>query len=528
MGSQGGNVVVRDSMIANPMERTEDEMREIQEVRRCRISDVIMDEEEDEEGSIPSGTFTDVKDAESLDLSVTALTALGEIYDDSDARFKSAIKLALSRRADVLTILPTGGGKSLVFQLAAWIEKDLTTVVIVPFVALAEEMKDRCIDMGLSCYVWRDSGTILTRESAQVVIVGVEHAANPDFQQLLIQMEGAGKLARIVLDECHIVLTQREFRPDVRRLGSVVRCVNVQLVLLTATLPVKMEKRLRIMMGCERWKKVRRMEERAELRYKVMKLSKDVKERRDLDREVGKLLREKLEGFEEDDRAIVYCLQREWAEELAKYLNEKWGDEMCGVYHANMDLMERREVYSKWKNGDIRVIAATSALGAGIDHGAVRLVIHHGYARNMIDLCQESGRGGRDGKAADAVTMFWEGIVKETNWITDKERGDVLRWIESDGCRKEMLGRYLNGVGRDCLSGKVGEMCDNCEKRLKEGLRTRIEERGRVRRGLEAEMMEVEYGTDLKEMVRELRGRCMMCWMNNKENIVEHELSSCR
>jgi len=89
VGSQGGNVVVRDSMIANPMERTEDEMREIQEVRRCRISDVIMDEEEDEEGSIPSGTFTDVKDAESLDLSVTALTALGEIYDDSDARFKS-------------------------------------------------------------------------------------------------------------------------------------------------------------------------------------------------------------------------------------------------------------------------------------------------------------------------------------------------------------------------------------------------------------------------------------------------------
>jgi len=90
------------------------------------------------------------------------------------------------------------------------------------------------------------------------------------------------------------------------------------------------------------------------------------------------------------------------------------------------------------------------------------------------------------------------------------------------------LGRYLNGVGRDCLSGKVGEICDNCEKRLKEGVRMRIEEGIRVRRGLEAEMMEVEHGTDLKEMVRELRGRCMMCWMNKKENIMEHELSSCR
>ena len=99
-----------------------------------------------------------MKDAESLDLSITALTALREIYDDSDARFKSeeqmkAIKLVLSRRADMLTILSTERGKSLMFQLTTWIEKDLTMIVIIPFVALVEEMKNRCIDMSLSCYV---------------------------------------------------------------------------------------------------------------------------------------------------------------------------------------------------------------------------------------------------------------------------------------------------------------------------------------------------------------------------------------
>jgi len=99
-----------------------------------------------------------MKDAESLDLSVIALAALKEIYDDIKATFKSgeqmrAVKLALRRKVDVLTILPIGGGKSLVFQLPAWMEKDLTTVVIVPFVALAEEMKDRCINMRLSFYV---------------------------------------------------------------------------------------------------------------------------------------------------------------------------------------------------------------------------------------------------------------------------------------------------------------------------------------------------------------------------------------
>ena len=125
-------------------------------------------------------------------------------------------------------------------------------IVIVSFVAFAEEIKDKCIDMGLSCYIWRDSETILTRESAQVVIVGVEYATNSDFQQLLIQMKDTEKLARIVLDECHIMLTQREFRSNVRRLESMMRYMNMQLMLLTVIFPVKMMKKLRIMMKYEK------------------------------------------------------------------------------------------------------------------------------------------------------------------------------------------------------------------------------------------------------------------------------------
>ena len=122
MKSQGGNIVIRNSMIMNPMKRTENEMREIQEMRRYRISDIIMNEEKDEEDNISSETFIDMKDAESLDLFVIALIALREIYDDSDARFKSEeqmkmIKLALSRRVDILMILSIEEDKSLMFQL---------------------------------------------------------------------------------------------------------------------------------------------------------------------------------------------------------------------------------------------------------------------------------------------------------------------------------------------------------------------------------------------------------------------------
>ena len=103
--------------------------------------------------------MADRSEQEDLRAEAVALKALRGIYCDEEARFKSreqceAVKVALQRQYDVLAILPTGGGKSLVFQLAASVELGLTTVVIVPFVALMEEMKDRCVGMGLSSCIW--------------------------------------------------------------------------------------------------------------------------------------------------------------------------------------------------------------------------------------------------------------------------------------------------------------------------------------------------------------------------------------
>ena len=188
--------------------------------------------------------------------------------------------------------------------------------------------------------------------------------------------------------------------------------------------------------------------------------------------------------------------------------------------------MKWREIYSKWKNEDFMMIAAMNALRVDIDHEEMRLMIHHEYTRNMIDFCQENEKEERDEKIIDTMTIFWKSIMKKTNWIMNKEKDDILRWIESDECRKKMLRRYLNEMKRDCLSGKIEEMCDNYEKRLKEEVRMRIEERERVRRELEMKMMKMKYETDLKKMMRELREKYMIYWMNKKKNIMKHEFSS--
>ena len=240
-----------------------------------------------------------------------------------------------------------------------------------------------CGDGVIKLYLGADEVTFA--RSVQVLIVGVEHAVMPEFQQHLVHLESAEKLGRIVLDECHVVVTQRSFRGVVRRLGGVLRCVDVPLVLLTATLPVEMEERVRFVLGCEKLRIIRSCEERKELRYSVHDVTRSVAPMRDLNREIGKLLRVEMVTWDEDDRGIVYCLQRKWAENLAEYVNEKWGEEICGVYHSDMDRKERERMLLGWKRGEYLWLAATSALSVGIDYQEVRMVIHQGFGRSMID-----------------------------------------------------------------------------------------------------------------------------------------------
>ena len=134
----------------------------------------------------------------------------------------------------------------------------------------------------------------------------------------------------------------------------------------------------------------------------------------------------KLKEFDDQDREIVYCLKKNWMKKLCVFLNDEFEEEMCGIYHANMKEWEKEDIFKRWKNEEFIYMIATSALGAGIDYKEMRLVIHQGHARSMINLCQETGRAGRDGKKADAITIFCEELLRETNWIEAKERENVL------------------------------------------------------------------------------------------------------
>ena len=473
----------------------------------------------------------DESDPQSLQVSATILNGLREMYGNNNSRFKSiqqaeATRETLKRDSDLLVILPTGGGKTLVYLLPIFIERDMTTVVVVPFVALVDQVEEQCQKAGLSCQVWEKEG--LRSEKTQVIIVGVENAILPEFHNVLIRLESTNQLARIVIDECHTLVSQREFRGIMRRLGGLVRCVTRQLVLLTATLPPTLEDQVRVNLGCESLKVIRKVEDRKELKYTVKIFGKELKTMRNLNGQICLHIMRVMNNWNEGDRGLIYCLTTKWAEELADYVNEMFGEETCGIYNAKMTKEERKEVLAAWKSGKIKLLAATSALGAGLDYGQVRLVIHQGHAGSLMDFGQESGRGGRDGKSAESVTMYWEGLEEETRWMMDERKKEMLEWIRMKGCRKKSLSVYLHGTGEDCLSQRDGEICDNCEKILNDGLDWKVVGKRGQKRGRELEYMEVMEGVELKEMMNELKGSCTLCWLKTGEIVKAHELHRCR
>lgn len=465
------------------------------------------------------------------------LQGLRKFLKDDHARFKSehqakSVQLTLKREHDLLVILPTGGGKSLVFQLPVFMERKMVTVVIIPFVALLEEMKEKCEKLGLDAQIWTDEIGLDLLESSGLIFVGIEHAVRPSFQQLLVQLEGSKRLSRLVFDECHTIYSQKSFRPIMRRLGSLIRCVSVPVILLSASLPKEMENELTKTLGLEELVILRTCTDRLELEYKVVDVSDSVSTMRELNWEIGNafVMATKEWNMKKTDRVIIYCLQTNWAEELAKYLNEKLNKEFSGVYHAKLTVEERRENLSRWKSGRYKCLCATGALGTGLDYSSVRFVIHQGFARSQVDFVQEVGRAGRDGQRAKAITIFWDGLIKEVkDWINEDDMNKVLEWIGTSECKRKELGIYCDGKGRDCLSLQDAELCCNCLKVLREATEMELESIGTgIKRGRGNELEEIKEGQDLKNMLQGLKGTCVFCWTNKKDEWKNHKFGQCK
>jgi len=352
---------------------------------------------------------------------------------------QAVLQAILNDESPIILVMRTGGGKSLMFMLPASIKEAGTTVVIVPLIALKQDMRRRCRELGLECQEWSTSKKM---HDSCIVLVTPESAVSKGFMSYLRKLQAMDRLDRIVIDECHVLLNTRlDFRRKLQKLKKLVE-FKVQLVLLTATLPPSKESELFSMISISGPFMFRDMTSRHNIAYIVQRC-----QAKDVEQEVIEI----VGRYTGNGRIIVYGGRVEHCEKLA----EKLG---CAAYFAKSE--DKTTALQDWLGEKTQVIVATNALGLGIDVPDVRLVLHAEASFDLLNYGQESGRAGRDGQRSEAIVLLAEDRIPGRYKGTDERL--LWEYLISRECRRIKLDQYLDGnFGTvECVDGQ--ELCDNC------------------------------------------------------------------
>lgn len=327
-------------------------------------------------------------------------------YDSFRLRQEDVVRTAMEGR-DVLAILPTGGGKSICFQVPV-LAGDGIAIVVTPLIALMKDqvqnlnahgIKALCINAGMN------------RHEVELTL---NNAAYGDFRFLYVSPERIGtrmfrsyvqqmNVSHIVVDEAHCISQWGyDFRPDYLSIGSLREIVDAPVIALTATATPQVADDIMDRLGFKEKCLIKSGFERPELSYIV----------RRCEDKSGQLLSicSNVPGT-----GIVYVRSRNKAEEIASFLKANGFD--ASFYHAGLGQDSRTDRQQRWKSGEIRIMVCTNAFGMGIDKPDVRFVVHYDVPDGPEAYFQEAGRGGRDGKRAFAVLLWNQSDVKRLRQI---------------------------------------------------------------------------------------------------------------
>ena len=371
----------------------------------------------------------------------------------------------LTEGNNAFVLMPTGGGKSLCYQLPAMVMEG-TAIVISPLIALMKNQVDAIrgfvsgndgiahfLNSSLSRSQIAEVREDLLSGVTKLLYVAPESLTKGENIDLLKEI----KISFYAVDEAHCISEWgHDFRPEYRKIRSIIEEIqSAPVIALTATATPKVQSDILKNLRIQDAKVFKSSFNRPNLYY-------EIRDKVEPEKDIIKFIRQNP-----GKSGIIYCLSRKKVEELAQVLCIN--DISALPYHAGLDAKTRAENQDKFLSEEVRVIVATIAFGMGIDKPDVRFVIHYDIPKSIEGYYQETGRAGRDGREGICITYYsYKDIQKLEKFMQGKPvaeqeigrqlLGETVAYAESGSCRRKLL---LNYFGEDYPQDNCGS-CDNC------------------------------------------------------------------